>query len=253
MPVQDLEKSDESWRQKVEDLKKSNPLVTNARRMLNKVTEATLKTFTQQLVSVLQEAEDEGRDVMQAAVESFMSFLFKKSSIDKLHRSLYADLLSAIGECFWQNERDNLCQLLQECIQVECDKMFQCVVPENKFKLRGSSEWLAILFSRNIVDENRFFQILRPVIFSIDDDDIAADVRNLSLDIATNSLLHNMKEMSKKKNIKKGKKNIKNQFRQRFEEYILFLEEQKMSFKPRERFSIQDVCEEYYGFIQTEV
>merc|ERR1719379_451590 len=96
--------------------------------------------------------------------------------------------------------------------------MFQSVVPENKFKLRGSSEWLAILFSRNIVDENRFFQILRPVIFSIDDDDIAADVRNLSLDIATNSLLHNMKEMSKKKNIKKGKKNIKNQFRQRFEE-----------------------------------
>merc|ERR1740129_2109520 len=36
LPVEDLDKSNESWRAQVEDLKKSNPLVTKLRRMLNK-------------------------------------------------------------------------------------------------------------------------------------------------------------------------------------------------------------------------
>merc|ERR1719483_1676797 len=79
LPVEDLEKSDESWRQQVEELKQSNPLVTAARRMLNKVTNDTLELFTKKLVEVLQEAQQEGREVMTAAVESFTAFLFNKA------------------------------------------------------------------------------------------------------------------------------------------------------------------------------
>ena len=93
LPVEDLEKSDESWRQQVEELKQSNPLVTAARRMLNKVTNDTLELFTKKLVEVLQEAQQEGREVMTAAVESFTAFLFKKASVDNNHRKLYAKLL----------------------------------------------------------------------------------------------------------------------------------------------------------------
>jgi len=239
LPVEDLEKSDESWRQQVEELKQSNPLVTAARRMLNKVTNDTLELFTKKLVEVLQEAQQEGREVMTAAVESFTDFLFKKASVDNNHRKLYAKLLCGMGDKFWQGGNDALSQLFQECIQDECDRLFLDISPERKFKLRGSSEWLAILFSKNVIDQGRFFRVIRPIVFGIEDEDVDPVVRNLSLDIATNALLNNMKAF-------KGKKN---EFRKRFQEYIEFLMDIKPTFKNREQFAIQDLVEAYSNVI----
>jgi len=223
----------------VEELKQSNPLVTKARRMLNKVTDTTLALFTKKLVGVLEEAEQEGRSVMTAAVESFISFLFKKASVDNNHREVYAKLLCAMGEGFWHNARDNLCQLFQECIQEECDRLFLDIKPERKFKLRGSSEWLAILFSHNVIDQERFFRVIRPVVFGLEDPEQDQEVRNLSLDIASKSLLHNMKAFMKSK----GRN--QNDFRNRFEKYIEFFMDIHETFKPRERFAIQDLIEAY--------
>ena len=131
-----------------------------------------------------------------------------------------------MGDKFWQGGNDALSQLFQECIQDECDRMFLDISPERKFKLRGSSEWLAILFSKNVIDQGRFFRVIRPIVFGLEDEDVDTAVRNLSLDIATNALLNNMKAF-------KGKKN---EFRKRFQEYIEYLAFNLLNFGNEKKF-----------------
>jgi len=243
-----LATSDESWRAKVMELKQSNPLMTKVRNALNKVTATKLKIFTKELAEILKEASSQGNDVLTAAMETFMSVLFKKAAVEKVLHPTYADLLLKLNEKFWEGNQDTICNLMHAQIEVECRSLFNDLNPDKRFAIRGSSAWLAVLLDRGAVGDTVFFDVIQPVVDSLEDEDETdSQVRNLALDVSVQSLLCNLKLIKAK--AKRGKTNPK-LIRERFGYYAQTLENLQDTFKPRERFAIQDFLDDYYAITE---